>query len=206
MKTLTLTLALLAAAPALAQSAPPAPPPQQGAGAPGMEGPRGERRVFIMRRDGGPMMGGMGPMGGLMTGVSPEGRAVLRDALRGQEGGDRDALRAARDRVASLLSAERLDVAALRRAMDEERRQVDAQQNRRQAAMLEAYQKLSLSDRLALVANARAGRDRIEERVAEAMRMAGMARGMGGEGPMRLREYRMAPPPAAPTPPAPPAQ
>ena len=108
-----------------------------------------------------------GPHGKPMFGsVSPEGKAVLRQAMRDQASPeDRAKLRTARDQVAIVLSAETLDTRALKRAMDEERKQVDAQQARRQAGMLAAFQKLSTADRKAFVEDARRGRDRLEEMV-----------------------------------------
>ncbi|WP_448582392.1 hypothetical protein [Thermaurantiacus sp.] len=60
------------------------------------------------------------------------------DALRSSTPEKWAALRTARDRVNVLIAADRLDVPALRRAMEEERRLVDQQQVRRQAALLEA--------------------------------------------------------------------
>lgn len=106
-----------------------------------------------------------GPPGQRMFGaVSPEGRAILRQAMRDQGSPDDWAkLRAARDRVAAVLSAETLDVRALKRAMDEERQLVDTQHARRQVGMLAAFQKLSFADRKAFVEDAKRGRDRLDD-------------------------------------------
>jgi uncharacterized membrane protein len=107
--------------------------------------------------------------------VSPEGRAVLHQAMRDHASqSDRQALRDARDRVAVLLSAETLDVRALKLAMDAERKLVDAQQAKRQASMLAAFQKLSHADRKAFVEDAARGRHRLQRMVqpdAEIIRM-----------------------------------
>ncbi len=97
--------------------------------------------------------------------VSPEGRAILRQAMREQASpDDRQKLRDARDRVAAILVTERLDPATLKRAMDAERQLVEAQQVRRQSAMLAAFQKLSWADRKAFAEDARRGRAGIEAR------------------------------------------
>lgn len=176
---LTFAAAALLAAPALAQASPPPPqPPAPPAATPG----KGPRHAL-----GGPRMFGN---------VSEEGRALLSAALRSSTPEDRAALRAARDRVNALIAADRLDVPALRRAMDEERRLVAQQQARRQAALLEAVQKLSLADRRAFAADAGKGRRKAERRAAEWRAWAEAYR-------QRLRD--MPPPPPPPAPPAPPA-
>ncbi|QMW23649.1 periplasmic heavy metal sensor [Sandaracinobacteroides saxicola] len=145
---LILLSAALIAAPALAQTPPPPPPP----GAPAAAVP-----------DMPPREGRMGREGRMFGSVSPEGRTILWAAMRPADArGDRAAIKAARDRVSDILSADRLDVPALRRAMDEERKLVDAMQAKRQAAMLDAFQKLTPADRKAFVADARQGRDRLE--------------------------------------------
>ena len=165
------TMALLAA-PALAQAAAPAPqaPPS------GFEA--GNERVRVMkmhRRD-------------LWANVSPEGRAILRETLKGDPK-DREATKAARDRINAIVGAERLDVGALRRAMEEERRLVDAQHAARQARMLAAIQKLSAADRKAFAEDARQGRARVEARTAEWRKWA---------QDYRSRMKDMPPPPPAP--------
>jgi hypothetical protein len=113
--------------------------------------------------------------------VSPEGRALLRQAMAaGQQ--DRAALRASRDRVNALIAADRLDVAALGKAMAEERAIVDRQQSARQSALLAALQQMSTADRKAFAADAQRGRERAERRI---------MRWQGGNG---------APPPPPPPP------
>ncbi len=176
---LALAVAALVAAPAFAQT--PAPPaPAAPAWTPG------ERAVHRDRHRG---PGGPGRMFG---NVSEEGRAVLSAAMRSSTPEERAAVRAARDRVTALIAADRLDVAALRRAMEEERRLVDQQQARRQAALLEAVQKLSPADRKAFAADASRGRQMAESRAAE-------WRAWAEEYRRRMRD--MPPPPAPPPPP-----
>lgn len=142
-------LALAAAAPALAQPAPPAAP--QG----------------TMRDRPRPMEGHGGMHGRAFASMSEAGRATMREQMRG--GGDRredrEAVKAARDRMLVLLDAERLDTAALRRAMDDERKAANASRERAQAALLAGFTKLSVADRKAFVADARAMKSRVEGRV-----------------------------------------
>ena len=164
------TMAILAA-PALAQAAPPAPPNIFEAG---------NERMRVMRMHG----------RDLWANVSPEGRAILRETLKGDPK-DREATRAARDRINAIVGAERLDVAALRMAMEEERRLVDAQHASRQARMLAAIQKLSPADRKAFAEDARQGRARVEARTAEWRKWA---------QDYRSRMKDMPPPPPLPAP------
>lgn len=181
MKTIAFaTLGLALAAPALAQSAPPAPP-----ASPAMQDGQPQVRVYDMRRGGEGRRDRFGD-------ISPEGRAILREAMRPDGDTDRAAVRAARDRVQAVLMAERLDVAALRRAMDEENRLVDAMRDRRRAATLEAVQKLSLADRRAFAQSAAMGRERMDVRVMRFRR--------GPDGQMRMEQGvpAMPVPPAAP--------
>jgi|GEM_PF-2307839 len=147
-------LALAVAAPALAQPAAPTPPAPP---AP---------KVHIMRMS--PGMEGMRHLG-RFEGMSPEGRRILAEAMRPQRSPqDREAVKAARERVLGLIAAERLDVAAVRRAQAAERELVVRQHERQQAAMLEAYQKLSLADRRAFVE----GMQSQEERMVKHMERA----------------------------------
>jgi uncharacterized membrane protein len=137
-------LAALMAAPVLAQSAPPPASNTEAAS---------QRKAMVLNR-------------GAFANMSDAGRATMREAMRAQhDPGHWEKLRTARDRVSAVLAAERLDVAALKRAMDEERQLADSQQARRQAAMLEAFQKLSVADRQAFAADAGKSRERIENRV-----------------------------------------
>ena len=161
LKAAALLLAASTAMPAFAQAAPPA----------GPDGPG--KRIIIQRFERGPdghgqgMMGGHGGpgmMGGTLAGLTPEGRKILGDAMRDNRGGEgRDAVDAARDKMLQLLEADRLDVPALRRAMGEEHRLAEAQQQRHQEAMLAAFQKLSLRDRKAFSVGMRNQHYRMEQ-------------------------------------------
>lgn len=175
MKTLILATAALLAAPALAQTAAPAAPAAPAAGTPKAEHPRS------MHMQRGPMFGS----------VSPEGRKTLGEAMRASED-DRKAVRASRDRINALVGADKLDVAALKRAMDEERRLIDAQHAKRQAALLAAVQKLSAEDRKAFAADALKARADIEKRTAEWRKWADGRRKGGRDVPPPP------PPPATP--------
>lgn len=177
MKTLVAATLALMAAPALAQAAPPAPPAPPS----GFEAGNERRQVVRMHRQ------------AMWANVSPEGRAILRETLRGDPK-DREATRAARDRINAVVGAETLDVGALRKAMADERRLVDAQHAARQARMLAAIQKLSPADRKAFAEDARRGRADVEARTSEWRKWA--------------QEYRnrvkdMPPPPPPPVPPVP---
>lgn len=139
-------LALGLAAPAVAQ---PAAPPTRGT-AP-MHAMGGHHGFHGMR--------------GMLRDLSPEGRTTMWQALRSvRQDGTRDQIKAARGRMLDLLAAERLDVAAMQRVMLEERNLAAGQQQRMQAAMLGAFQQLTLADRRAFVASAREVRARVEER------------------------------------------
>lgn len=162
LRAVTIGLMLAGAAPVLAQTPAPA--------APAASAPAGGHRM---------MRGGHG--GGMMHGkafasMSEAGRATMREAMKA--GGDRKtdhaAVKAARDRMLALLDAERLDSAALKRAMDEERNASNASRERHQTAMLAAFQKLSVADRKAFVADARAMRTRMESRMKEHRGKRGM--------------------------------
>lgn len=109
-----------------------------------------------------------GPHGRMFGAMSDAGRATMMSAMRSADArADKDAMRAARDRMLDVLEAPRLDVAALRAAMEDEREASNAVRVRHQAAMLQGFQQLSLDDRKAFVADARAMRERMDERMAE---------------------------------------
>jgi uncharacterized membrane protein len=118
-------------------------------------------------------MGGPGPGGGRMHGramfasMSEAGRKTMMEAMRA--GGDRrdemQQVKAARDRMLALLEAEKLDSAALKRALDDERNAANANRERHQAAMLAGFAKLSVADRKAFVVDARAMKSRMESRM-----------------------------------------
>ncbi len=105
--------------------------------------------------------------GDRFEGMSPEGRAILREAMKPQvTPQDREAVKAARKKVLALIGAEKLDVSAVRNAQAAERELVVKQHERQQAAMLAAYQKLSAADRKAFVGGMR---DR-EERMLDSLK------------------------------------
>lgn len=169
--------ALLLAAPALAQT-PPAPPAPPAAG--------------DMRGHHGRMMGHR-----MFPSMSEAGRATIREAM--MAGDDRKASRqkveAAREKLLAALAADRLDMAAVKRAMDEERAVAQAGRDARQAAMLAAFQKLSAEDRKAFAADSRAMKDRMGKRMAEWRERWQQRRGHGGP-----RGDMPPPPPAPPRP------
>jgi uncharacterized membrane protein len=139
-----IALLLAVAAPVAAQMPPP------GAGMPGMgHGPRG--------------MHGRG----MFASMSEAGRKTMMEAMRagGDRRAERDQVKAARDRMLTLLEAERLDTGALKKALDDERNAASASRERHQAAMLAAFAKLSVADRKAFVADARAMKTRMESRM-----------------------------------------
>ncbi len=156
-------LAMLMTAPAasLAQ-APPASAPRAMRLQPPMHGEAGGRFARRLRDR---------VENGLLAGMSPAGRQIMAEAMRGNPADritEREAVSAARDRMLTLLENERLDVAALRRAMDDERTAAETTHQRRQAQMLAALQRLSLADRKAFVANARAAKNRMDDRLRDA--------------------------------------
>lgn len=164
LRAVTLGLLLASAAPVLAQAAPPPP---------GMAATATPPRYAELRG------------GGMFAGMSDAGRATMREAM--QAGGDprteHEAVKAARDRMLTLLDADKLDTAALKRAMDDERRAAEVSREKRQAAMLAGFTKLSVADRKAFVTNARAMKDRMEQRMGKMHGGRGGMRGPGGDMP-----------------------
>ena len=184
MTLVTKAAALLLAAiavPALAQTAP---PHQLRAGA-GPDDGRGHRMMVKRFDHGGPGMGAGGMMGGTLAGLTPEGRKILGDAMRGARDGNRDAIGVARQKMLELLEADRLDVGALRRAMSEEHALAERQQQQNQDAMLSAFQKLSPRDRKAFAVSMRNQHYRMEQiRKDMDTRMSRMRDGWGKPGDM----------------------
>jgi len=180
-KTLLLA-ALIAAAPAFAQSAPPAPPapPQMGHHA-GQKGPHG-----------------MGMNARMFPSMSEAGRKTMHDAMMtgGNRRDDRQKVEAARDKMLAALEAERFDAGAVKRAMDEERALSDASRQQRQVAMLAAFQKLSAEDRKAFVTDSRAMK----------ARMQGHMEGRREMLRSRMQMRHMGQPSAPPVPPTPPTE
>jgi uncharacterized membrane protein len=80
----------------------------------------------------------------------------------------------------TLLEADKLDSAALKRALDDERNAANANRERHQAAMLAGFTKLSVADRKAFVVDARAMKSRMESRM---QHRRGKRGGMAGDMP-----------------------
>lgn len=119
--------------------------------------------------------------GNAFAGMSEAGQVTMRAAMRsGFEGRpeERTKIRAARDKMLAVVEADRLDTAALKRAMDEERAIAAESHVRRQDAMLAGLSKLSVEDRKVFVAGARASRERVAGRL-EQMRERRLERGDG---------------------------
>jgi len=109
--------------------------------------------------------------GGPFRSLSDAGRRTMHITMRSADGkADRLAVDSARDRMLTVLDAERLDPEALRRAMEDERAAAMAAKSRQQAAMIAGFQQLSLADRRAFVTEARAMRDEVKARLAGARR------------------------------------
>lgn len=160
-RALAALLLLGATVPAMAQMPPPPPVDamSDGAGGRGMHGPHGMQQMFAS--------------------MSPAGRATMMAAFKST---DRrmvhEATKAARDRMLAVLDADRLDPVALKRAMDDEREAASSAKLRQQGAMLVAFQQLSVADRHAFVADARAMRARMDSRMAEMRKRGGGPDGM----------------------------
>ncbi len=166
-------LMLTVAAPSFAQM----PPPGE-SGMP-MNGPdKGKRMMRGGMMAGGGM--GHGAMArGMFDALSPEGRKTMLDAMAAAgdtRKADHERVRAARDRMMTVLEADRLDTAALKRAMDDEQAASSAGRDRVQAAMLGGFAKLTVADRKAFVAYGRAMKNRMEARMEQWQKR----RGMGG--------------------------
>lgn len=80
-------------------------------------------------------------------GLSEEGRAILRDAAKPERTIPRKDLQEARAKIYDLMAADKLDLNALKNAMDAQKKIQSDQQERRQQWQLEILQKLSAADR-----------------------------------------------------------
>ncbi len=182
LRTSLVALALVATMPAIAQT-PPAGQPMP-------------YKRQMQGRAGGPVGMGMMDMRPAFATLSEPGQAILRDAMRGA--GDRRvehaAVRSARDRMLTILDADRLDTGALKKAMDDERSAAIAGRERTQAAMLAGFQKLSTADRKAFVNESRVLRARMESR----LKQMGNRRGPEGFGAMGGAMGSEMPPPPPP--------
>lgn len=181
-------LAALIAAPLLsvsvrAEDAPPPPPP-------GMAGAHAGHNMGAM---------GMNPekaldmRRGMFPSMSEAGRKTMHDAMMasGSRRDVREKMAAIREKMLTALEADRFDAAAVKRAMDEERALAESTRAQRQAAMLAAFGKLSTEDRKAFVADSRAMKQRMQQRMAgwrDRLRARMQARSLGA-------------PPAPPQPP-----
>lgn len=112
---------------------------------------------------------GEGRMGARMfSSLSEAGQATMREAMRASSRREERAeVRAARDRMLTIIAADKLDIAALKKAMDDERKIAAESHENRQAAMLAAITKLSVADRKAYVAEAEQMREKMQERMGE---------------------------------------
>lgn len=98
--------------------------------------------------------------------VSAEGRTILREVMKDQHRPEnRQKLKDARERISTILAADKLDVAALRQAMAAERQLVISQHQQRQEALIAAAQKLTPADRKAFAAEAHTGRQHMKRRM-----------------------------------------
>jgi Spy/CpxP family protein refolding chaperone len=166
MRTATLGL-LIVASPVLAQTPPPASPSTSAATPEAAMGHHEGRRG-----------------GRMFSSLSEAGRATMREAMQASSRRtERAEIKAARDKMLTILEADRLDTAALKRAMDEERSIAATSHEKRQTAMLGALTKLSVTDRKAFVTEARQMRANMQERMRERM-------GGGGEGGERMRRWQ----------------
>ncbi|QYE34681.1 MULTISPECIES: periplasmic heavy metal sensor [Sphingosinicellaceae] len=167
-RVLAALLLLGATAPAMAQMPPPpgdSMPDGPGPGGRSMRGPHGMQQMFAS--------------------MSPAGRATMMAAFKSADPRmSHEASNAARDRMLAVLDADRLDPVALKRAMDEEREASSAAKLKQQGAMLVAFQQLSVTDRRAFVADARAMRARMDARMAEMRKRGGGPDGMMPPPPM----------------------
>ncbi|WP_310496289.1 hypothetical protein [Sandarakinorhabdus sp.] len=160
--------------PVSAQSPPPAlptvPMAEGGHGGHGVMGGQGRHG----------MMGGRGAR--MFPSVSEAGRAIITEAMRAgaDRNEDRARVQVAREKILTLVEADRLDTAAIERAGKEERTAAMASHERRQAAMTAAFAKMSVADRKAFVTDMRANKDRMEQRMRQmrrGMEMRSMGRG-----------------------------
>lgn len=101
--------------------------------------------------------------------MSPQGAAIIADAMQAQRiPSNAEEVRKARQKVLDLISAERLDIEAIRRAQAEERALAIKEHARAQEKMLKAYQRLSLQDRRAFAEGMRAQEERMMQHLARA--------------------------------------
>lgn len=103
------------------------------------------------------------------TDMSPQGAAIIAEAMQAQRiPSNAEEVRKARQKVLDLISAEKLDIEAIRRAQAEERALAIKEHARAQEKMLKAYQRLSVQDRRAFAEGMRAQEERMMQHLARA--------------------------------------
>ena len=101
--------------------------------------------------------------------MSPQGAAIIAQAMQAQRiPSNAEEVRRARQKVLDLISAEKLDLDAIRRAQAEERALAIKEHARAQEKMLKAYQRLSLQDRRAFAEGMREQEERMMQHLARA--------------------------------------
>jgi uncharacterized membrane protein len=101
--------------------------------------------------------------------MSPQGAAIIAEAMQAQRiPSNAEEVRNARQKVLDLISAEKLDIDAIRKAQAEERSLAIKEHARAQEKMLKAYQRLSLQDRRAFAEGMRAQEERMMQHLARA--------------------------------------
>lgn len=95
--------------------------------------------------------------------ISPEGRAILKDSWKQGDKKAFEEMRAARENVRTLMAADKLDIPALKKAMDTQKKLQDNQHATRQQRLLETLPKLSTADRKALTAAMNRGPDKFAQ-------------------------------------------
>ncbi|WBX83855.1 hypothetical protein [Sphingosinicella microcystinivorans] len=103
------------------------------------------------------------------TDMSPQGAAIIAEAMQAQRiPSNAEEVRKARQKVLDLISAEKLDIEAIRKAQAEERALAIKEHARAQEKMLKAYQRLSVQDRRAFAAGMREQEERMMQHLARA--------------------------------------
>lgn len=163
MKRVLMTGLLSVSAAALAQQAAPA------AGPEGAPPPMMQERDGMKKPDGGNQMIMGLRVRDLLTKLSPEGRQIMVSTLQGQREqmkANGDKLREVRERILTLIGADRFDAAALKRVFAEERQLTADAQMKRHDAMVAALTRLSSADRNVVAISIGEMRDRKDKRIA----------------------------------------
>ncbi len=137
-----------------------------------------DRQGMKMRgEEGGNMMGMR--MRDVMAKLSTEGRAIMETTMKGQREqmmANGEKLRVVHERILGIISAEKFDASALKKAFADERALSGGAQEKRHDAMVTAMSKLSSSDRKIVGTSMSEMRDRMK------MRKNRMQDHMGGPG------------------------